>query len=161
MYSAERINEKEVHESGIDIDWYFFDKTGKIAVVASGGGMLPDSASMDMDRLRKMTNYFRSLPVLSEDIIIEESVIEKIENYKEDQKIAYLKDLHFMVSRGFYYFDKMALNDYSDFKYHLKAKPTTALLIDRFDKGVKSILPDTLIEQDLEEMMCFFVNELI
>ena len=91
MYLAGRINEKAVQESGIDIDWYFFDKTGKIAVVASGGGMLPDSASMDMDRLRKMTNYFRSLPVLSEDIIIEEGVIEKIENYKEDQKIAYLK----------------------------------------------------------------------
>lgn len=94
MYSEERIKEKAINESGIDTDWFLMDSNGKIAVVASAGGLLPDSVSSDMERLKRMIEYFRSLPILSDDIIIDERVLKLIDSYNGKQKDAYLKDLY-------------------------------------------------------------------
>lgn len=160
MYSEERINKKAMNESGIDTDWFLMDSNGKIAVVASGGGLLPDSVSSDMVRLKRMIEYFRSLPILSDSIIIEEPVLKLISNYNEKQKAAYLRDVNFMTSRGFYYFDKMILNDYSDFRYYLKAKPVKPLIIDKNIKSNKDVLPLTFINGDIEDMKYFMVNEI-
>jgi len=156
LYSEKRINEKALIESGIDTDWYFMDNSGKIAIVASGGGLLPESVSSDMGRLTRMIKYFRSLPVLSNDIIIENRVLKSIKTYNEKQKDIYLSDLYFMATRGFYYFDKMISNNYSDFRYFLKAKPTIPLIIDKNT----SVLPFTFINGNLENIKYFEANKM-
>lgn len=160
MYSEERIKEKAINESGIDTDWYLMDNNGKIAIVASGGGLLPDSVSSNMERLKRMIKYFRSLPILSDDIIIDERVLKLIANYNKKQKDAYLRDLYFMTSRGFYYFDKMILNNYSDFRYYLKAKPIKPLIIDKNINSNRDVLPLTFINGDMEDIKHFMVNEI-
>ncbi|MET3878745.1 hypothetical protein [Chitinophaga sp. OAE865] len=160
MYSEERIKEKAINESGIDTDWFLMDSNGKIAVVASAGGLLPDSVSSDMERLKRMIEYFRSLPILSDDIIIDERVLKLIDSYNGKQKDAYLKDLYFMASRGLYYFDKMILNDYSDFRYYLKAKPIKPLVIGK-NINSKDVLPLTTIDRDMENINQFMVNEIL
>lgn len=160
MYSEERIKEKAMNESGIDTDWYFFDRKGQIAIVASAGGLLPESVSSNMNRLKRMIEYFRSLPVLSNDIVIEEDVLKLVHNYSSGQKEAYLRDLYFMASRGFYYFDKVILNDYFDFRYYLKAKPIKPLIINKSEDAVRDILPCTFIDKDLESMKSFMVNDI-
>lgn len=43
---------------------------------------MPDQVSGDMDRLKRMIAYFRSLPELSDDIIIEEDILRFV--VKED-----------------------------------------------------------------------------
>jgi len=159
MYSEEGIEEKAINESVIDTDWFLRDSNGKIAVVVSAGGLLPDSVSSDMVRLKRMIEYFRSLPILSDSIIIEEPVLKLIGNYNEKQKDAYLRDVNFMASRGFYYFDKLILNDYSDFRYYLKAKPIKPLIVGKNNSN-KDILPLTYINGDMEDMKYFMVNEI-
>lgn len=148
-------------EPGIDTDWYFTDSNNQIAIVASGGGLLPESTSSDKERLTRMIKYFRSLPVSSNDIIIEDQVLQLIDNYNEKQETAYLKDAYFMASRGFYYFDKMILNDYSDFRYYLKAKPTNPLIIDTTINSMKDIIPFPSINKRLETIKHFMVNEIL
>jgi hypothetical protein len=106
-----------------------------------------------------MITYFRSLPILSNDIEIEESVLQNIKNYTEEQKQAYLKDLYFMASRGFYYFDKLVLNNYSDFRYYLKAKPKNPLDVNLLSE--KLILPNTFVNEDLEDLKYFEVNQIL
>ncbi|MEZ2440277.1 hypothetical protein AB6805_01045 [Chitinophaga sp. RCC_12] len=138
MYSEERVKEKAVNESGIDTDWYFLDNKGQIAVVASGGGLLPESVSSDMDKLRRRL----------------------IDNYNEKQKAACLRDLYFMASRGFYYFDKMVLGDYFYFGYYLKAKPISPLITDKSANNIQDIRPLTFIDGDLESVKHFMVNEI-
>lgn len=161
MYSEKRLIEKATVESGIDTDWYFMDKFGKIAIVASAGGLLPDPIAADMDRLERMIAYFRSLPVLSNEITIEEHILERVENYAKEQRDAYLKDLYFMASRGFYYFDKIELNNYFDFRYELKAKPSVPFIINSNDSSIYEILPNIVVGRDIEEIKSFSANELV
>ena len=61
MYTNQRLSEKSRTESGIDIDWYFLDPTGQVAIVASAGGLIPDPIAADMDKLRKMISYFETV----------------------------------------------------------------------------------------------------
>ncbi|WP_217607279.1 hypothetical protein [Chitinophaga sp. GbtcB8] len=159
MYTEKRLIEKAAVESGIDTDWYFIDMFGKMAVVASAGGLLPDPVVADMNRLEKMIAYFRALPVLSNNIIIEKHILDKVEKYTKEQRETYLKDLYFMVSRGFYYFDKTELNNYFDFKYELKAKPSIPLIINNNDSSVQEILPNIVVGKDIEDIKFFFVND--
>ena len=116
-------NEKMAKEVGFDFDWYFLDSKGKIGIVASAGGFLPNSISQDYDRLNLVTSYFRSLPKISDEIFIEDFVYTEIKKYNHSRKEAALKDLKFMTSKGLYYFDKEVLNNYEDYNYLLKAKP--------------------------------------
>jgi hypothetical protein len=160
MYTNQRLSEKASTESGIDIDWYFLDPTGKIAIVASARGLIPDPIASDMDRLRKMISYFRSLPILSNNIIIENHVLDKIKHYTQQQKDRYLEDLYFMSSRGFYYFDKVEIIKYFDFSYHLKAKPTIPLIIDKSDNRIQEFLPPITLHQSLDDIKLLSVNEL-
>lgn len=159
-YTEQRLNEKAAEESAIDTDWYFLDRTGKIAVVASAGGLLPDPIASDMDRLKSMITHFRSLPVLSNEVIIEKYVLDKVDKYAKDQKDAYLRDLYFMGSRGFYYFDKVELNNYFDFRYQLKAKPTKPFIINSLDRDIQDILPHIIVDNDLDNIKAFLVNEM-
>jgi hypothetical protein len=160
MYTNEGLNEKASAESWIDIDWYFMDKFGKVAIVASAGGLLPDPIANDMNKLKSMTTYFLSLPVISNDVYIEKYALDKIAKYTRQQKDAYLEDVYFMVSRGFYYFDKVELNNYVDFKYQLKATPSTPLIINKDDSGIQEMLPDIIIDNDLEHIKLFSVDEI-
>jgi len=160
MYTNQRLSEKSCTESGIDIDWYFLDPTGQIAIVASAGGLIPDPIASDMDRLRKMIAYFRSLPVLSNNIIIENHVLDEIKHYTQQQKDRYLEDLYFMSSRGFYYFDKVEINNYFDFSYHLKAKPSIPFIIDKSDNRIQEFLPPITLHQSLYDIKLLSVNEL-
>jgi len=160
MYTNQRLSEKSRTESGIDIDWYFLDPIGQIAIVASAGGLIPDPIAADMDKLRKMISYFRSLPILSNNIIIENHILDEIKHYSQQQKDHYLEDLHFMCSRGFYYFDKIEINQYFDFSYHLKAKPSIPLIIDKSDNRIHEFLPPITLHQNLDTIKLFLVNEL-
>lgn len=160
MYSEGRIKDKAINESEIDTDWYFLDRKGQIAIAVSAGGLLPESVSSDMDRLKRMIKYFRFLPVLSNDIVIEEDVLKLVHNYSAGQKEAYLRDLYFMASRGFHYFEKVILNDYFDFRYYLKAKPIKPLIINKSEDAARDILPYTFIDKDLENMKSFMVNDI-
>jgi len=159
MYTENRLNEKVGVESGIDIDWYFIDKFGRIAIVASAGGLLPDPVATDMDRLRRMITYFRSLPVLSNEIIIEKYVLDEVDKYTPQQKEDYLEDLYYMVSKGFYYFDKIEVNRYFDFRYALKAKPSVPLIINKQDSNMQDFVPNIVIDDDLDNIKFFLVNE--
>ncbi|HVI45417.1 MAG TPA: hypothetical protein VM802_11120 [Chitinophaga sp.] len=49
LYSEEKLNEKASNEAGIDTDWYLLDSKRQIAIVASAGGLLPESVSSDRD----------------------------------------------------------------------------------------------------------------
>jgi hypothetical protein len=62
-----------------------------------------------------------------------------------------------MASGGFYYFDKLVLNNYSDFRYYLKAKPKDPLHVDMLSKSI--ILPDTFINKSLADLKYFDVTE--
>lgn len=160
MYTEERLIEKASVESGLDTDWYFMDKFGKIAVVASAGGLLPDPVAADMNRLERMIAYFRSLPVLSSEVTIEKHILDKVEKYTKEQREAYLKDLYFMVSRGFYYFDKTELNNYFDFRYELKAKPSVPFIINNNNSSMQEMLPNIVVGKDIEDIKFFSANEL-
>jgi len=160
MYTNERLKEKAAAESGIDIDWYFMDKFGKVAIVASAGGLLHDPVANDMDKLERMIAYFRSLPIISNEVLIEKNVLDEVAKYTQKQRDAYLKDLYSMVSRGFYYFDKVELGNYDDFKYRLKAKPSTPLIINKNETSIQEILPDIIIKNDIEDLKFFYVNEI-
>lgn len=152
-----RAEQKSINESGIDTDWYFTDSKGHIAVVASAGGLLPAPVSGDMEKLAGMIAYFRSLPELSDDIIIEEDILRIIDNYSEDKRKAYLKNVRFMVAKGFYYFDKTIMNNYWDYRYYLKASPKRPLII---DSDIGNRFPLIVIEEDLHNLKQFFVNAL-
>ena len=64
-----------------------------------------------------------------------------------------------MVSKGFYYFDKVFLNNYDDCKYYLKARPRIPLLLNGSDDKLENILPRTKIDQDLNYLNEFFADE--
>lgn len=151
--------DKSMFELGLDIDWYFTDTSGQIAIVASAGGMLPDSVANDMERLREMIKYFRSLPVLSSEILIEERVLQDITSYTEEQKRAYLSDLYYMVSRGFYYFDKEVLNNYYDSRYYLKARPMKPLILNR-RANEQLLLLEMIIDSNLSDLKKFNVDQI-
>ncbi|NLR62516.1 hypothetical protein HGH93_30775 [Chitinophaga polysaccharea] len=158
MYSAERINEKAAIESGIDTDWYLLDDNFQIAIVASAGGLLPESVSSDLPRLERTIKYFRALPVLSNEITLTDDVCKLIAGYNQQQKDTYLKDVHYMTSRGFYYFDKVVVNAYDDFRYFLKAKPAKPLIIDREDNAIKELLSFPRLKGEFENLIQFMVN---
>ncbi|ASZ09872.1 hypothetical protein KTO58_26570 [Chitinophaga pendula] len=159
MNTEEEMKEKSMSESGLDIDWYFTDASGKIAIVASAGGMLPDVVVNNMEKLKGMIKYFRSLPVLSNEILIEERVVQEISGHSEEQKKAYLRDVHYMVSRGFYYFDKEVLNNYYDLRYYLKASPIKPLIINRDTDG-HLFLPEAIINSNLSDLKAFTVDQI-
>jgi hypothetical protein len=64
-----------------------------------------------------------------------------------------------MASRGFYYFDKLVLNSYADFRYYLKAKHKKPLDVNLLNE--KLILPKTFVNEDLEDLKYFEVNQIL
>ena len=102
IYSEEVLSRKIEHESGIDVDWFACDSLGRIAMVASAGGMLPNTIvkQRESDFVYK---YFRSLPKVSEVIhftndlerIIEDMSLEKrkltVEGIDKDVRNVILK----------------------------------------------------------------------
>ena len=156
MYSKEEIEKKVGNESWLDTDWYFVDKNGKVAVVASAGGLLPDLVANDIEGLKKIITHFRSLPVISNEIEIVEKVLSYARGLQADGKKAYLQDLHFMSGKGLYYFDKVEVNNFYDFRYYLKSRPVKPLVLNNPDE----LNPIVKLEIDLDELKEFFVDQL-
>ena len=158
IYTIKMLQQKIEHESTIDMDWYCIDNSEHIAVVASGGGMLPNSVARQL-RADEIIKYFRCLPVIANKIILEKRVTEEMKLMSTEQQKNYLKDVNLMVSKGLYYFDKRNLSAYSDFEYYLKAKPDVALKKDIIDDLVRSIISKTFININFDSNRFFHVNE--
>ncbi|MBA9073224.1 hypothetical protein GGR22_001350 [Flavobacterium gossypii] len=123
----------ETQQQTLDIDWFFI-ADDKIGFVASAGVKLPESVAVLDEKIGILSSYFRNLPEITTAHIHDElKEIKKI-----DEK--HLADFVFMAKRGLYAFDKLVLNNFSDLKYHLVAKPETYLSL----KGLPTEIIDLI-----------------
>lgn len=134
-----------IEQETLDIDWFFTDNIS-IAFVASAGGKLPVSVAKSKINIEKLTNYFRSLPIIS-DVEINDHLLKTFKNEEMRQK--YFADFILMAKKGLYAFDKITLNDFSDSKYQLVVKPKRLLNISDIPNDILSILNQTKFEQNL------------
>ena len=158
IYSQKMLNEKIIEETHIDVDWYCIDKNGFVGIVASAGGMLPTSVVQQLNNPINVIEYFRNLPTISNEVIIENAVTEKLNTMDFKQQEAYLKDVKLMTSKGLYYFDKKELNNYFSFEYFLKARPVKPLKIENLDLIYRNAVIHTVIEIDFNIDTLFFAE---
>ena len=159
IYSKKTLDEKIKDEVHVDTDWYCIDKNGCIGIVASAGGMLPSSVVQQLNNPNNVIDYFRKLPTIADEIILENPVLDKLKTMDFNQQETYLKDLKFMTSKGLYYFDKRELNNYFDFEYFLKAKPANTLKVENLDVVYKAIILQTVIQIEFNIDKTFLVNQ--
>ncbi len=158
IYKDKELNEKIKDEAHLDTDWYCIDKNGCLGIIASAGGLLPSSVIRQLNSPNNIIDYFRNLPPISSEIILENTIIEKLKTMNFKQEEAYLKDVKLMTSKGLYYFDKQVLNNYFDFEYIKKAKPKKILTLNNIAPIFKDIVMQTIIEIDFDVDTFFFVN---
>lgn len=126
----------ELEQSTLDIDW-FFTSNSRIGFVASAGGRLPKSVSKSEENIQLLSDYFRSLPDIS-DIEINPMLNEIMINRKPDER--YLSDFILMAQKGLYSFDKTMLNNFEDDNYHLVVKPILNLDIKDLPFEIANVL---------------------
>lgn len=160
IYSEARLSEKSGIETGFDVSWYFFDEEGYIAMVASGGGLVPDSVGFDLDELRAIDQYFSSLPKRYEQIHIAQIELDRAAKMKRHQRRHYLKQLYETAGRGIYHFDKLEYKAFFDYSYYLVASPVNPITINDIDSGIVEILSRTKVKWKIPELSMFKVNEI-
>jgi len=119
-----------------------------------------DSVVLHPEDQKRIRAYFRSLPDLSHEIKIEDSVLAKTSDMDNFHKQAYLKDLYEMTRKGLYYYDKLKLGDYFDYKYYLKASPLMPLLNVNIDPSIFKGIASTKIEGEIKDLKLFNVSEI-
>lgn len=162
LYSKEKISLKCPQECWREVTWYLTDSVGQIAIVSSGGGLIPDSiSSMPEDELVSINSYFASLPIIADEVFFSENYLRKL-NLKENLqfKDSNLKTMKTIVSRGLFSFDKFRLMNYDDFEYFLEAKPNIPVTIHDIDKEIRQVIEKTIIKKNFKIDDLFFVNEI-
>jgi len=137
----------EIEESASDIDWFFTDQKN-IGFVASGGGKLPLSISNASENIQMLASYFRTLPDISEVEI--NPLLEEIMGDGEVDA-DYLSDFIYMATKGLYSFDKTFVGEYSDDRYHLVAKPVTALKLSDLPLHIAEAVSQTISANGFQE----------
>jgi hypothetical protein len=150
----------EEMQSYLDLDWFLIDINKKVAHCASGGGKLPKSVAISKEEQEEMASFIRTLPEVSENIIINPNLNSYLTFNTAQDKERYLQDFIFMAKRGLYSYDKTIINNPQDFKYHLVAKPTMLLVSSNFPPNIIRILGKTLFEGDLNEAEIIISTEI-
>ena len=154
----ELLKQKMTQESYLDVDWFGVDIHGHVAIVASGGGMIPTTVSSFREKWDSLSVYFRSLPKIT-DIVIQPAIYEKISSLDAAAKSRYLKDVELLTSKGLYYFDKSDLSNYFNFEYYLKARPVLPLQKNQISADILRMISNTRIEINFNLDDSFFVDK--
>ena len=136
----------ESEQFTLDIDWFFASRN-KIGFVASAGGRLPRSIARSEENIQLLSDYFRSLPEIS-NVQVNPLLEEILSHRKIDD--SYLADFVYMAEKGLYAFDKTFLNNFQDDMYHLVAKPLISLAFNSLPIDIIDILRETMNDSDIE-----------
>lgn len=136
----------EIEQQTLDIDWFFTDDN-EIAFVASAGGKLPKAIAELGDENGLLSSYFRNLPNISE-VVINPQLEDILQNVDEK----YLSDFINMSKKGLYSFDKTVLNDFSDYSYHLVAKPIAPITLNDLSANILDIILNTKSNKKLKDI---------
>jgi hypothetical protein len=134
----------EIEQEISDIDWFFTDNNN-IAFVASAGGKLPNKIAQS-ENYNLLSSYFRSLPEKSE-VLINHNLSKILGNEIDE---TYLSDFIFMAKKGLYCFDKSVLNNFSDTKYHLVAKPLNPIKMENLPKKILEVINLSVCKNNIE-----------
>ena len=145
-------------QASSDIDWFAIDRRGHILHVASGGGVLPPSIANDLEGVRIVAKFMRTLPDLSSDFIVDNKLDEIVSFKDKNEKERYLQDFGEMARRGFYSYDKTLVGNFEDVSYHLVCKPEISLHEDDLPKDIVAIINKTRLDQALESITEISVN---
>ena len=127
---------------GEDIDWFSLDIENKIAVFASGGGVVP--CSIDPEGNELLLAYFRALPEIKDNEVLINPELGDFMKFETPRQIErYLEDFIFMAKRGLYAYDKTDLRNYSDPRYHLVVAPAKKLCSDDLPEEIYNKVLET------------------
>lgn len=160
MYSSDDIRRKIDRESTIDMDWYLVDEGGNIAVIASAGGLLPTFIADNLAEYKSVISYFRSLPVVSNQIKLAPVVEKRVKELKGSKKDAYVRELKFMSTKGLFYFDKLREDNYFDFRYILKSSPQISLNVKDIDQSIAQVVNRAQIKGNFRNLAEIMVDSL-
>jgi hypothetical protein len=138
----------EIQQETLDIGW-FFTNDEAIGYVASGGGKLPVSVASSAEKNETLRKFFELLPINS-DIEINPQLSEILLSPITDH---YLECFRSMAEKGLFAFDKTALGRFSDPTYHLVAKPTNPLKLEKLPIEIKEIILQTRSDNSIEEYL--------
>ncbi|UKB86103.1 hypothetical protein LF887_10900 [Chryseobacterium sp. MEBOG06] len=142
----------EIEQQTLDIDWFFTD--GKyIGFIASGAGKLPESVATSSENNEKLVSYFRNLQEISEVIVNPKLNDLLIEIFGTGADERYLYDFVSMTKKGFYSFDKIYLNNFLDYDYHLVTSPMNPLTIDDLPQDILNIILQTKYSDGMKNVI--------
>jgi len=145
----------------IDIDWFAVDLDGVIVHFASGGGKIPNSVAFNQSDTKKITQYFRDLPVKASDFKVSQTLDHIIKFPSRESQERYLNDFIEMANRGLYSFDKTEPGNFSNKQYHLVVSPESTLKLDSLPEDIQAILKRTKIPQRVSKIDRLLVNEVL
>jgi hypothetical protein len=129
-----RIDELEQEES--DIDWFAVDAAGCVLHFASGGGRLPASVAASQEVLLQLHQYFLGLPDTPGAALVLPEPNAVRSGRSAQGFVRYAR-------RGLFSFDKTALPDPADARYHLVARPARALQLAELPAPLATLLGRT------------------
>lgn len=144
----------------IDIDWFLKDDEGFIAHIASGGGRLPKSVTESESDLEFLIKYFRNLPEINADVVINPNLDRYIRLSSNWERDRYLGDFIRMAKKGVYSFDKTHLGNFNDDQYHLVATPIRKINFNGLPPDVKVKLEKTAIHYKILNLETFCVSDI-
>ena len=134
---------EEIDQEAADIDWFAMDDAGHIIHFASAGGTLPESVAASQEALLELHKYFLT--------VAETAPTGAIRIEIQDTKGADYQSFVRYALRGLFSFDKMLLNDHSDTRYHLVARPLRPLTVAELPTPLVELLSRTRLPGSVAE----------
>jgi len=141
--------------SGMDLDWFFTTKDGKIIHLASAGGDVPNE--VDEHYLDEISDILGELDS-NYDYVINPNLenILKANNRKIPKMKYYLETFVEMAKLGIFSFDKTDINNGNDNNYHLVASPKDKFLSVYEIQGLK----ESILSTNKDIQMSFNLDEI-
>lgn len=145
----------------LDIDWFFIDNELNLYHVASGGGIPPKSIQDNFDTYYLIQNYFNSLPILSENVIVKDNLELFISFVNDDAKIKYLSTFIEFAKKGLISFDKSDLTNTEDSIYHLVVSPKVKLDISTIPNEIYEKIKKTVFNKNGNSLTNVNISEIM
>jgi len=138
----------EIEQASLDIDWFITDGE-YVGFMASGGGKLPESVARTKKNNEILTEFFISLPEISEVEISPnlDNILIKVFGSGIDER--YLEYYVSMTKKGLFSFDKTYPNQFLDPYYHLVATPKKPLKLKDLPQNILDMVVNTQYNNSL------------